>query len=247
MRSVLRTTLALVLTLAVTGPAVATHNGEVPPPGCRWIRGTDTPENHDDDVYVCRQDAWIHHGGARLGNLAAQGLAALPSWNTTPPTASLQDGGGFWVTNSITRQPTAPEDARGSFVARGGFTGVLDNIAVDLYAYVTPVYSQDLNIELTIDDQQLFGAAVPDVRNAAAGSFQRIRFAFTNIYEVLESLGFPNGNATAHTLRVTVGGVYVVNDPMVFVYDAADAPAGVVFNHDALTTDYTQLELTPAE
>lgn len=246
-RSTLAAALVMALTLAVAGPAAATHNGEQPPAGCRWIRGTATPEDHTDDVYICRQDVWIHHGGTRLGNQAAVGQGSLPTWNTTRPTATLQDGGGFWLTNSVTRQPTMPEDMRGSFVARGGFTGVLDNLAVDVYAAVHPQYSQDLNIELIIDDQSFFVAPVLDVRNTVAGNLRRIRFAFTNLYDVLESAGFPNENDTAHTVRLTVGGVYVVNDPMVFAYDSGEAPAGVVFNHDALTNDYTQLELSPAD
>ncbi len=53
MRVALRAMLALVLTLVVTGPAAATHDGGALPPGCRWVRGTDTPDNHDDDVYAC--------------------------------------------------------------------------------------------------------------------------------------------------------------------------------------------------
>jgi len=247
-RSTLATAMVMTLALAVAGPAAATHNGEQPPAGCRWIRGTDTPEDHTDDVYVCRQNTWIHttiSADSKLGNLAGFGQGSLPSWDTRMPTEPMtSSSSGFYVTNSAFHQLVAPQDPRGSFVAQGTYTGVIDNVAVDLYAFVSPTYSQDLNLELVVDGEPILAATVVDVRNTTVGNLRRIRYAFTNLYDAMAQLGMSNQNETVHTLKLAANGVYIIDDPMVFAYDATEAPAGVVFNHDALTSAYTQLDPT---
>lgn len=244
-RSSFAITLVMTLALAVAGPAVATHNGEQPPAGCRWIRGTDTPEDHTDDVYVCRKDTWIHHGGTRVGNLAGFEQGVFPTWDATQPTtATGAGGGGYYVTNSAAHQGVGAQDPRGSFVTRGTYTGVLDNLAVDLWAWVPPAHSLDLNLELVIGSETILAAAVVDVRNTVVGNFRRFRYSFTNLYEGLKQLGLPNENDTVHSVKLAANGVFIINDPTIFIYDATDAPSGVIFNHDALTSAYTQLDVT---
>lgn len=246
----MRATLALVVAaaLALPVPAGAMHNGEQPPEGCRWIRGTETPEDHGDDVYVCREDTWIRSAGTRLGNLVPFGQGSTPTWGTSPPTTSTSDGGGaYHFTNAVlnTRPVSDPHDGDGSFVSTGAFVGVVDNLAVDLYARVGPAHSEELGIQLEVDGEVMFEAAVDGIANVPAGDLRRFRLAFTDLHEELDAWGKSNGNASEHAFRLSLYGLWVVNDPMVFVYDATDAPAGVVVNHDpAALSSYTKIDLT---
>ncbi|HEV3473998.1 MAG TPA: hypothetical protein VG602_01350 [Actinomycetota bacterium] len=224
LKLVLASSVAVMLPVSV---AVAA-NGD-----CRQIRGAATPDDPSDDVSVCRQDAWFHTTDlkTKVGNLAGFGAGIFPTWtNTKPGGTGSEAGAGVYATNSTFHQLVAPQDPRGSAVFEGKYTGTLDNIAVTLYAFVPPIFTRDLNLELTIDGVQVFaGNAV--VKGADGGSgTQKLTFAFTNIYEALDGAAKAGDASTEHTIKVAANGRYIVNDPAVFVYDAPQWPSGLIFN-----------------
>lgn len=210
---------------------------------CRLIRGATTPTDPTDDVSVCRKDTWFHQGDTKLGNLAGFGQGSFPSWNTTKPTTSAMGGaGGGYVTNSILHQGVGAQDPRGSAVFQGTYTGTLDNLAVDLYAFVAPIFSNELNLALTIDGEAIYAAGVEVTQQAGDNNNVKLKFAFTNVYKTLESFELPNEATTVHTIQLAVNGVYIINDPAVFVYDASEVPSGIIFNLDTGLNAYTKID-----
>jgi hypothetical protein len=211
---------------------------------CRLIRGASTPDDLSDDVTACRQDTWIHQGTTKLGNAAGFEADSLPSWNTTKPMTSVTGGaGGGYITNSIPHQLVTPQDPRASAVFQGTYTGVLDTIAVDLYALAAPVFTRDLNIALTVDNQPVF-ASNQIVNMVASGQAQKLSFAFVNLYSALQALEVANAADTNHTIRLAVNGRYAVNDPVVFVYDTSEVPSGLSFNLESTVMGpYTKIDV----
>ena len=240
MKSLFRLLLAALATVVLGSTAFA-GNGD-----CRLIRGASTPDDASDDVSVCRQDNWFHRATAPIGNAAGFGADTLPSWNTTKPATSVTGGaGGAYATNSAFHQAAGPQDPRGSAVFQGTYTGVLDTIAVDLYAFAAPVFTRDLNITLTVGGETVY--ASNQIVNSVPGGqqVQKLSFAFTNVYSALETLGLPNEPATNHAIRVAVNGRYIINDPVVFVYDTSEVPSGVIFNLENTGMGaYTKIDLS---
>ena len=226
MRPTAKLTLALTVLTAAIAPSALAANGD-----CRAIRGAETPDP-SDDVTVCRQDNWFHQATTKLGNGVAANQS-FPSWNSTKPTASATQGaGGGYVTNSITHQPAVAEDLRATATFVGSYTGVMDNLAVELYGFTTPVVTGELNIKLVVDSWTLFDGASEVTVEPGNNQLTRFRFVFTNVYDALRGFQDPGGPGTVHALRLSVNGRYVVNDPIVFVYDTSEVPSGLVFNHE---------------
>jgi hypothetical protein len=238
MSRIARVLLASTLPMILTASAALAANGD-----CRLIRGAATPDDPSDDVSVCRQDNWIHtiDPESKLGNVAGAMGGTYPTWTTTPPGNAA--GAGAYVTNSTFHQAVGPQDPRGSAVFEGTYTGTIDNIAVTLYAFVPPIFTRDLNLELTIDGEQIFvGNAV--VSGASGGNnTQKLTFAFTNIYNFLDGAAKAGDASTKHTIKLAANGRYIVNDPAVFVYDAAEWPSGLIFNADSLS-GYTVIDVS---
>ncbi len=209
---------------------------------CRLIRGAQTPDDTTDDVSVCRQDNWIHRATAPVGNLAALGHDAFPSWNTTKPTAATTSGsGGAYVANSAFHQLVGAQDPRGSAVFQGTYTGVLDTLAIDLYA-IAPAATAELNIELKLGGEPVY-AASQEVSLISAGNFQQYRFVLTNMYAAMESLSLANTPTTAHTIQLAVNGTFAINDAGAFAYDAQDVPSGLIFNLESnKMSGYTKID-----
>ncbi|MDQ3991775.1 MAG: hypothetical protein M3245_05645, partial [Actinomycetota bacterium] len=99
-----------------------------------------------------------------------------------------------------------------------------------------------------IDGTTVFEARreVTDDGWAGAGRPKEYRFAFTNAYQALEALGKRGDATTNHRIRMSVAGHTVGQDPIVFVYDTAEYPAGLVFNLEdqEARSKYTVIDLT---
>jgi hypothetical protein len=243
-RNLARVAISILGVFVLASTAVAA-NGD-----CRLIRGAQTPEDPTDDVSVCRQDNWFHRATTPVGNLAGLTGDGFPSWNTTKPTASVTAGaGGGYLTNSTFHQLVGPQDPKGSAVFRGTYTGVLDTLAVDVYAFVASgVFTRDLNIALTIDGATVF--ASNQVVNMVEGgtAVQKLSFAFVNIYTALQLEGIANTPTTQHTIGLALNGRYIVNDPALFVYDTAEVPSAITFNlENNVMGAYTKIDLGATE
>jgi hypothetical protein len=105
-----------------------------------------------------------------------------------------------------------------------------------------PAPSNEVNIALTVDDEQIFGAS-QEVRGAPAGDFLKLSFAFVNLHAVLEGLGLPNEPGQQHSITLAVNGTYAINDAGAFVYDSTEAPAGLLFNlENNKMTQYAKID-----
>ena len=93
---------------------------------CRVIRpATETTEA----VSVCREDVFMHAGGAsRVGNTSAQ--TGFPSWSTTAPTGDRTAGSVYVSGRPAEQFLLRNRTLRPTF--QGTYTGVLDNMAVRL-------------------------------------------------------------------------------------------------------------------
>ncbi|MFN2543544.1 MAG: hypothetical protein ABR600_03090 [Actinomycetota bacterium] len=246
MRRAITLLAAATLTILMAASTANAANGD-----CRQIRGQDTPLDPTDDVSVCRQDTWIHQGGAKLGNIAGFGQGAFPSWNTTKPTQSAQQGAGSgYYANSLFHQSVAPNDPRASATFTGTYTGVLDTMAADLYAFVSPEQTVNLDMGLMVDGESVFQTNIVPVKLSSTSTQQLkvYHFVFTNMYTALENAGKANTPTTVHSITLALSGTYVANDNTLFVYDASEVPSGFIFNLEpAGFGPYAPLDLAPPE
>jgi hypothetical protein len=246
MRHIIKLVVASMLFAVIGSSAAFAANGD-----CRLIRGADTPNDPTDDVSVCRQDTWIHQASLKPGNLAATGNDAYPSWNTTAPTQSAQQGaGGGYLANSVAHQLVEQNDPHASATFAGHYTGTLDDLAVELYAFVSPIQTGDLDIGLLVDGQDVYQGDVVPVKMVTTSTQQLVtyRFAFTNLYKALEDNGTANSATTAHSITLAVSGTYVVDDNTLFVYDTSEVPSGLIFNLEpGGLTPYTSIDISPEE
>lgn len=217
--------------VALDGPLVSPDAGT----DCRLIRGADTVDDETDDVEVCRQDVWFHATDTKAGNLG--GATGFPAWDTTPPDTSVTGGagGGSFATSAL-HQTGSPHDENVAMVAEGGFTGVIDTLAVELYLFPPAGMAQSettfrVDAQLTVDGQAVANIADLTVPMETAGdAVQRIRFAWTKLAGIIELWGLElDGD---HDVRISVHGTGIATNGALFVYDTTEVPAGLVFNID---------------
>lgn len=213
------------------------------PATCRLIRGQAT-EDPADDVSVCRTDVWIHHNGQRLANLAALGVGGYPTWDDTKPTASYQSGAGAVTVVHWGPDLAQQNNPAASYVVEGKVTGNLDNLAATLYLSAPGddlVYGSNYypHFQLSIDGQVVYQAGnsneftIP--MTPVVDGISSIKFALTDMYDVI---ALANDPTMEHTVRLLVGG-WAQGDEGAFYFDAAEVPAGIVFNIEKLA-GYTE-------
>jgi hypothetical protein len=217
----------LVLTMLLAGTLVA--------PGALAEEATADPCLDDSGSLVLEtQRAYVKATANKVGNLAAFGQGAFPTWNAEAPTQS--GTGGMYVINRSYSTPG--DDARISATFEGGFTGCLDTIAMELYAPESADRVRDgsnLRPYLTIDgryvyeNQASYGTVLsrtPDP-TGIPGTV-RYRVAFTGIHDKLKAAGLSVGGA--HTVRLSFSPQFLNNSNLVFLYDGVQAPTGLTFN-----------------
>lgn len=181
-----------------------------------------------------------------VGNAGGVGIADHTGWDTTAPTGSVADGdGGRYVASRWGGLAFGEDSARLGPTFEGTFAGCLDTVAVDVYlttagpqvnSALAAGSVEYLRPELVIDGRSVFNAvptghAVTAVTVPGDVPMYRLRFAFTGIDAVMRAL--PHAFAArdgVHEVRLTVTPHSVSIEDAVFVYDAADAPAGLTFN-----------------
>jgi hypothetical protein len=182
---------------------------------------------------VCREDDWFHQAGQRLSNAPN---AAVPSWNTTKPTAAFQDGGAIYGSLRAIDQFQSSSQVRPTFT--GTYTGKLDNLGVTFFAsslYSATGGANSLYVTLDVDGETVADNsggsadfAVPTTK--VDDRTYKQSFAFTGLALALKSLKLANGPTTKHNVTVTFVNQYWGDSNFVTYYDAAEYPAGVVFN-----------------
>ncbi|MBW3664592.1 MAG: hypothetical protein KY469_15940 [Actinobacteria bacterium] len=246
---------ALVTAPALFVPLVAAHV----PDDCRVIDARD-PDDHEDDVVVCRVDTWFHapetdEPVARFGNAGAL-VEELPTWSTDAPAAAPDGGAGYVGLNIL---HNLPPQAGTKFHPAGGptfegtFTGPIDNLAVTLHfvspnrqALQTLLPDFDTVLQLTIDGNPYFettgGNGTKVTVDAATGEVPTVRFAFIGVYPTMLAQGADIDADAEHTIRLHIAPLRTGDETM-FVYDTAEVPSGMVFNIEPPSlSDFTPLE-----
>ena len=184
-----------------------------------------------EPVFV-EQQVFFHQAATKLGNLAALGHDTFPSWNTTAPATVTGGNGAGYVGNMLTEIPLGDHTAESGPTFVGAFSGPINTLAVDLFAFSNPGdAAQGLRVQLTIDDIVVHQDADPFSVPLKPGgqAVRQLNFAVTGIHDVMEANGLSTAADSAHTIRINVVPFYVGDDAM-YVYDAAEAPSGMVFN-----------------
>lgn len=247
--------LALILLIGALGTPQAL--AALDAPGCRLIRGGDTPDDPSDDVTVCRQDVWFHQAPqSKVGNLGATGQAAFPSWNTTKPAVSVTGGAGggyvgHWVGDFLVEE-YAPETTA---TFDGTYTGNIDNLAVTLYLFspadsATSDTQYHFRTQLVVDGNQLYNSDFGNgdlVKISSGGqAVLRIDYAFVDVFGAMQETGLA-GDDKAHNIRLSVT-PYFPGDEAMYVYDTSEVPSGMIFNLEPESLgSYTPLSVAPPE
>lgn len=237
-------------TTLTAAPALATHEGETAPPGCRYIRGMLTPEDHTDDVYICRADAYFHQGDQQVGNLNGIGMATLPSWNDTAPTGPIQDAGAY-LGSSEYDVASGGVDPTGRATFVGSFTGTLDTLSFRMHLRdlfnETNGNSLGAEIYLEIDGEILhdnYSTAAVELPIKPAGNYRRVDVAFTNLYDYMKSSGLDLGPTKVHSVKLGLVGWFIPASETVFLYDSVDVPSSMAFNPEGSLSGYTTIDLS---
>lgn len=209
------------------------------PGDCRVIRAATatTPE-----VSVCRQDVWLHASTSRVANAAGSGQVALPSWNTSAPTAARGPGSGAVYVAERHIDIASARHPAGRPTFQGTYTGVLDNIAIQLFI-TSPAYQQlgvaQVNFHrLEVDGQVVWENAatadpeIPLPITRSTDEVGHIDYAFTDLYAALADLGIENSPTTQHTIKFSTINKYHGDGNFIVQFDASDVPSGLVFNRE---------------
>lgn len=222
-------------------------------PSCRAIRADDPATAANEQVDVCRRDAWIKDG-AKLGNAAATGVIPGPTWDDAAPTTSVMAGGGSMFVSSPNAD-TGPARPAAKPTLRGTYTGPLDNLAATLYL-TAPTYSAlggqyPFNVHLKVDGVTLF-AESGELRVETAPAegdvpVIRSRFALKDIHAAMEAEGLNLAPDAVHDVELTVRGHFIDSGNVVFHADSTEYPAGLIFNLEPNTRGrlpgYTEIDI----
>ena len=189
------------------------------------------------------ETVYFHCAGAtKVANAHQAQDGSLPSWNTTAPAQSVQQGAGCgWADNSALRSPQAGDSPHDG-AWRGTFTGNLRTLTARLHSISAgPGRTgavQTVNATLTIDGVSMFGYA-------ADGRAQRAAIRVTPVvsssqasalYEFsIDNLPFVLEEGDGTTQRQVILNVAASSEPlMAWVYDTTEVPSGISFNPTTL-------------
>lgn len=195
---------------------------------------TAEPTEPAEPVFT-EQKVYFHQATTKAGNLGATEADSFPSWDTTAPASVTTGSGGGYLGNIATEIALGDHTAESGPTFEGTFTGLLDSMAVDLYAFANPAFTeQGIRVEVLVDGELVHQDSEPfNVSyNAGGQAVRQINFAITGIYDVMKLYGMNTAPDAEHTVRINIVPYYVGDDAM-YVYDAAEAPSGITFNATA--------------
>lgn len=168
------------------------------------------------------EKVYFHCAGAtKLQNISLV-QSQKPSWNTTAPTQSLQQGAGcLYYDNILSGGINGNADA----IWAGTFTGNLDHFNAELHRVGDGVTIPDtVVVTLTIDGVVRYDGDVAAARTTGSGNSHVLSFGFKNINLDRE----PGDGTTEHTIELVVASYNETQSGWVF--DASDAAAGLLIN-----------------
>lgn len=202
---------------------------------------------------------YVHCGDTKSAQADLITTGEVPTWNTTPPTASVQAGAGCGVAEvpglvQTPRVPLLPGDPAGiddgwDLVWEGTFTGNLDSMTVEPHAIwaggARVMFEAGLSVMLVVDGQevplQLDDNDVQGVElipvASSTGASSNFKFSITNLGFVedpdLNDDGIADNEygSIEHTVKLALNSYYIDQNPlMVWVWDTTEVPSGITFN-----------------
>ena len=177
-------------------------------------------------------------GTAKLANANQAQAGTLPSWNTTAPAQSVQQGAGCgWADPSALRSPQAGNSANDG-AWRGTFTGNLETLTVRLHSISAGPgrtgAAQTFNVTLFVDGESMFGIASDGRAARAAVTLVPVVSSTqaSSLYEFsIKDLPFKLEDADGTTTRQIILNVAAASEPLMgWVYDTTEVPSGMTFN-----------------
>jgi hypothetical protein len=198
------------------------------------------------------QQTYIHQGQTKAGNLGATGQTGFPSWNTTAPSQSVQQGAGGGYLGFFALAYAGRDDTPMAMTATGTFSGCLDTVLITLYA-ILPTNKTgssgdlseaplDVYANLTVDGTKLITSTPVETKtiaNTGGQATYRVRYAFTNLNQAL--LNNNKDPLANHSITISASPQYVNTSNALFVYDTTEVPAGILFN-GAVDDTYSVIE-----
>lgn len=190
-----------------------------------------------DEVEYCERSVWFTPAETKVGNLAATGATAFPTWDEEEPTASVTAGaGGGYAANGTFRQTEGNSDPTFMATFVGAHEGRIDNLDVTLYLFAPGRQNEttfSASADLLVDGARVMSFDQADLPLAPAGdAVLSTAFAVTDVEAALLRKGI-DPQAT-HEITVAVTGYAIATTSAVFVYDTTEVPAGMVFNAPVL-------------
>lgn len=198
------------------------------------------------------QQTYIHQGQTKAGNAGATGHSDFPSWDTTKPSQSVQQGAGGGYLGAFALGYANQDDAPLGATFIGNFAGCLDTMLVELYAFLPTnrtgtsgsLEESPLNVwtSLRIDNVNVITMAeieTKTIANPGGQATYRIRYAFSGLHSAMVSNGLDP--LAEHTIRLNAIPRFVNTSNALFVYDTTEVPAGILFNGTVDET-YTLIE-----
>ena len=198
------------------------------------------------------QQTYIHQAATKAGNLAATGQTGFPSWNTTAPSQSVQQGAGAGYLGFFALAFAGQDDSTLGATFIGNFSGCLDTMLVTLYAILPTnrtgtagdLSESPLNVytNLRIDGTTIVAPTeieTKTIANTGGQATYRVRYAFSGLNAALLANNLdPLAN---HSIRLNATPRFANTSNAIFVYDTTEVPAGILFN-GAVDDTYTVIE-----
>jgi hypothetical protein len=243
--------LTAVTVVAAGGPAAATHGGS-------------HPTFRTERVY-------FHCAGVNKVQNVAIVTDGTPSWDTTAPTQSVQQGAGCGALDPGAARGTAQESIYDA-AFRGKFTGNLRDLTVELHnlalSRLRPGQMFILRVRLSIDETPVFTETVGNFVNvvpeaSSTGASEKFLFSIRglgcareitdadgNVVDVKTAgLATDDGNGDdEHELLLTIDsgivGAPTQNQTQnsIWVWDTTEVPSGITFNPETLAAGSVRID-----
>lgn len=190
---------------------------------------------------MASQQVYFHCGDSKLANVDYATASALPTWNTTAPTASVQSGAGCgWADNFAFRSTQAGNSVHDGAWA-GTFTGNLGSLTAQLHSISAGPgragLPQSFNVTLFVDGRSMFGVADNGNANRAKVTLTPVVSSsqVSALYEfTITGLPFVTEEGDGTVEREVILNVAASSEPLMgWVYDTTEVPSGIAFNPEA--------------
>ena len=227
---------ALILAVATLGTVLPAAVAVALDEDCRPLRPGD-----EESPIICREQDWFHAADVPVGNVGSLQGQAIPSWSTTPPSGSTQDGeGGVNVAETYLTSCFDGERCVNELAFEGTFTGNLESMAVSLHSE-EPLWARcpvlgncgerdNFRVVLKVDGHLLYDSVnySDSVPVDTTTTSQRRDFAFTGLYDLLAAEGITHPGFV-HAIRLQVS-PHNSHPAVVYRYGSTDFPSGLIFN-----------------